>query len=100
MRNSPAAVPAQKNAVSGDTTGRSTAPAAGSATPAALAAAGGGAAGGRYFSTRNIIEATGSSATYQVLLVVTNQPSPSAVRFGPVTSCSVVRTLTRSPCRR
>ncbi len=99
MRSSPSAVPAQKNAVSGDTTGRSTAAAADTG-PAAPAADGGRTAGGRYLSTRNIIEATGSSVTYQVLLVVTNQPSPSAVRFGPVTSSSTVRTLTCSPCRR
>ena len=38
---------------------------------------------GRNFSTRNSIVATGSSPAYQVLRVVTNQPSPSAVRFGP-----------------
>ena len=98
MRSSPAAVPAQKNAVSGDTTGRSTGPAVSSAVT--VGPAGDGAAGGRYFSTRNIIDATGSPATYQVLRVVTNQPSPSAVRFGPVTSSSTVRTLTRSACRR
>ena len=63
MRSSPA-VPA-KNAVSGDTTGRSTGPAVSSAVT--VGPAGDGAAGGRYFSTRNIIDATGSPATYQVL---------------------------------
>ena len=39
--------------------------------------------GGRNFRIRNIIDATASVPTYQVLRVVTNQPSPSAVRFGP-----------------
>jgi nitrous oxidase accessory protein NosD len=36
----------------------------------------------------------------QVERVVTNQPSPSAVRLGPVTSSRLARTLTCSPCRR
>ena len=44
--------------------------------------------------------ATGSSPAYQVERVVTNQPSPSAVRLGPVTSSRLARTLTCSPCRR
>src|SRR6266568_986336 len=56
--------------------------------------------GGRNFSSLNIIVATGSAATYQVLRVVTNQPSPSEVCFGPVTLSRLVRTVTCSPCRR
>ena len=77
-----------------------------SAAAAAAAAAGAGAspppaAGrGRNLSTRQSISATGSSPEYQTFLVLTNQPSPSAVRFGPVTSASSERTLSSSPCRR
>src|SRR5262245_15113677 len=74
IRSSPAAVPAQKNAVSWLTTGRSTPVGAGG--------------DGRNFRIRNIISATGSSPTYQVDSVVTNHPSPRAVRFGPDTSAS------------
>ena len=79
------------------------------AAPAALtapAAADGSVTGGpdwaagRNFRIRNIIEATTSVPTYQVLRVVTNQPSPSAVRFGPVTSSRLERTVTCSPGRR
>ena len=44
--------------------------------------------------------ATGSVPAYHVLIVVTNQPSPSDVRFGPVTLSSRDRTSTCSPCRR
>ena len=44
--------------------------------------------------------ATASSPEYQVLRVVTNQPSPSAVRLGPVTSVSSALTASRSPRRR
>src|SRR5215468_2426853 len=80
IRSSPAAVPSQKNAVSGEMTGRSTSLAAGAGGPGA-----GRGRGGRNFRIRNSIDATGSVPTYQVLRVVTNQPSPSAVRFGPVT---------------
>src|SRR5690349_20888092 len=74
IRNSPASAPAQKNAVSGLTTGR-----------IGAAGGGGGPAPGRNLRTRNRISATGSPSTSQVLPVVTNQPSPSAVRLGPAT---------------
>jgi hypothetical protein len=50
-------------------------------------------------STRKSIVATGSPAELQVLRVVTNHPSPSAVRFGPVTSSSLDRTDSCSPTR-
>ena len=83
------AVPSQKKAVSRLTAGRTGSPATG----------GGGDAAGLYFSTRNSIVATGSSPTNQVLSVVTNHPSPSAVRFGPTTSDSRLRTATSSPRR-
>src|SRR5215831_10363497 len=87
IRSSWRAVPCQKKAVSGVTTGRSTsAAAAGGPGRADRSLAGGpDGAGGRNFRIRNIIDATASVPTYQVLRVVTNQPSPSAVRFGPVT---------------
>src|SRR6202165_1545261 len=88
IRSSPAAVPAQKNAVSRETAGRRT---------STSGATGLGDPGGRYFSTRNIIDATASVPTYQVLRVVTNQPSPSAVRLGPVTLSRLERTVTCSP---
>ena len=91
MRSSPAAVPAQKNAVSGEAGGRSTATGG-----AAWACAG----RGRNLRIRKSMVATGSSPAYQVERVVTNQPSPSAVRLGPVTSSRLARTLTCSPCRR
>jgi hypothetical protein len=55
---------------------------------------------GRNFRIRNSIDATASVPTYQVLRVVTNQPSPSDVCFGPVTSCRLARTVTCSPGRR
>ena len=55
---------------------------------------------GRNFRIRNSIVATGSLPAYHVLIVVTNQPSPSDVRFGPVTLSSRDRTSTCSPCRR
>ena len=41
--------------------------------------------------------ATGSPAEVHVLLVVTNQPSPSAVRLGPVTSTRRAETASCSP---
>ncbi len=41
--------------------------------------------------------ATGSPAEVHVLRVVTNQPSPSAVRLGPVTSTSRAETASCSP---
>src|SRR5215469_6653986 len=107
MRSSPACVPAQKNSVSGETGGRmadaasAAAGGAGAATASAASAeAGGAAAGGRNFSTRQSISATGSSSEYQTFLVVTNQPSPSAVCLGPDTSVSSARTLSSSPSRR
>ena len=49
---------------------------------------------------RKSMVATGSPAENQVLRVVTNQPSPSAVRFGPVTSSSLARTDSCSPVLR
>src|SRR5215469_13262642 len=104
MRSSPAWVPAQKNSVSGETGGRMAgavgAAAAGAAPAAASAEAGAAAVGGRNFSTRQSISATGSSPEYQTFFVVTNQPSPSAVRLGPDTSVSSARTLSSSPSRR
>ncbi len=101
-RSSPCCVPAQKNAVSGETTGgRMTA-------PVCPAAASRGVAAPRRPRRRPRPEpehppvhlATGSSPEYQTFLVLTNQPSPSAVRLGPVTSASPDRTLSSSPCRR
>ena len=72
--------------MSGETAGRSTSPRpAGRSLAARRTAAGGPVRAGRNFSIRNSIDATASVPTYQVLRVVTNQPSPSAVRFGPVT---------------
>ena len=85
-------MPSQKNAVSAETTGRSTSPAVPAAVPAGAV--------GRNFSTRNRIDATASAPAYQVLRVVTNQPSPSAVRFGPVTPSRLERTVSCSPGRR
>ena len=55
---------------------------------------------GRNLRMRKSMVATGSSAENQVLRVVTNQPSPSAVRFGPVTSSSLARTDSCSPVLR
>ena len=49
---------------------------------------------------RKSMVATGSSAENQVLRVVTNQPSPSAVRLGPVTSSSLAWTDSCSPVLR
>ena len=49
---------------------------------------------------RKSMVATGSSPENQVLRVVTNQPSPSAVRLGPVTSRSLARTDSCSPTFR
>ena len=49
---------------------------------------------------RKSIVATGSPAENQVLRVVTNQPSPSAVRLGPVTSSRLARTDSCSPSLR
>lgn len=46
------------------------------------------------------MEATGSSPEYQVERVVTNQPSPREVRFGPTTPSSRERTESSSPTRR
>jgi hypothetical protein len=89
IRSSPAAVPAQKNAVSREMAGRSTS-----------AVEGDGEVGGWNFSIRHRIDATGSVPTYQVFRVVTNQPSPSDVRFGPVMPSMTARTVTCSPCRR
>ncbi len=54
---------------------------------------------GRNLSTRKSIVATGSPAEIQVLRVVTNHPSPSAVRLGPVTSSSLDWTARCSPTR-
>ncbi len=99
-------MPSQKNAVSRGTTGRSISPPAGSGPPAAVTGDGEGGmgmragGGGRNFSTRHVIDVTASWPTYQVFRVVTNQPSPSAVRFGPVTLSRLDRMLTCSPCRR
>lgn len=74
--------PAQKNSVSRLTIGATDAVTAGF---------------GLNFRIRNIISATASSPTRHVLRVVTNQPSPSAVYFGPTTSSSRLVTASRSP---
>src|SRR5882757_9460975 len=103
-RSCPAAVPAQKNSVSGETKGRMTgwvdwagagarvAPSRPEGSPAVatfwVAA---------YLSIRKSMVATGSPAEVHVLLVVTNQPSPSAVRLGPVTSTRRAETASCSP---
>src|ERR1700689_5044262 len=132
-RSSPAAVPAQKNAVSGVICGRIVEPGSdvtglalldeldGLAElallyglagldglagmdgvdelvgPDGVAAVDGVACGGRNFRMRKFIVATGSPEENQVLRVVTNQPSPSAVRLGPTTSGSLDRTDSCSP---
>ncbi len=62
--------------------------------------AGAGLAGGRNLRMRKSIVATGSPAANQVLRLVTNQPSPSAVRLGPVMSRSRARTDSCSPSFR
>jgi hypothetical protein len=49
---------------------------------------------------RKSMAATGSPEENQVLRVVTNQPSPRAVRLGPVTSRSLARTVSCSPSFR
>src|SRR5215468_1001040 len=94
MRSSPAAVPSQKKAVSGVTRG--------CMGLVLLVGFTGitGADGGRNLRILKSIVATGSSAEYQVLRVVTNQPSPSAVRLGPVTSRRAERTESCSPIFR
>ena len=56
--------------------------------------------GGRNLRMRKSMVATGSSPENQVLRVVTNQPSPSAVRLGPATSRSLARTDSCSPSFR
>ena len=94
MRSSPAAVPSQKKAVSGVTSGSM-----GLVVLVGLACVGGSGAG-RNLRMRKSMVATGSPAENQVLRVVTNQPSPSAVRFGPVTSSSLARTDSCSPVLR
>ena len=91
MRSSPAAVPAQKNAVSGVTWGR-----IGVSVLAGLA----GDGVGRNLRMRKSMVATGSPEENQVLRVVTNQPSPRAVRLGPATSRSRARTDSCSPSLR
>jgi len=58
------------------------------------------ASGGRNLRMRKSMVATGSPAENQVLRVVTNQPTPSAVRLGPVTSRSLARTDSCSPILR
>ena len=92
MRSSPTAVPAQKKAVSGVTKGRI----------GLVAGLAGVVAGcdGRNLRIRKSMVATGSLSENQVLLVVTNQPSPRAVRLGPVTSSSLPRTVSCSPSLR
>jgi hypothetical protein len=54
---------------------------------------------GLNLSTRKSMVATSSPADVHVLRVVTNQPSPSAVRLGPVTSSSLDWTANCSPTR-
>src|SRR5437660_82441 len=100
MRSSPTAVPAQKKAVSGVTRGRMGL--AGFSLVAGVAGVAGtaDAGGGRNFRMRKSIVATGSLSENQVLLVLTNQPSPRAVRLGPVTFRSLVRTVSCSPSLR
>jgi hypothetical protein len=92
MRSSPAAVPAQKNAVSGVTCGRM------GLTGFSVLVGPDGA--GLNLRMRKSMVATGSPAENQVLRVVTNQPSPSTVRLGPVTSRSLARTVSCSPSLR
>ena len=99
-RSSPALVPAQKNSVSGETTGRMTWLAATPGGAEGVASPWGGLRGsGLNLSTRKSMVATGSPSELQVLRVVTNHPSPSAVRLGPVTSSSLDWTARRSPTR-
>ena len=87
-------MPSQKNLVSGEMTGRITGPAA---VPPRDP---GGWAGGRNFRIRKSMVATTSSPLDQVLRVVKNQPSPSAVRLGPVSPARLTRSASFSPCRR
>ena len=99
-RSSPAAVPAQKNSVSGETTGRMTWRSETPGGAEGVASPWGGLRGsGLNLSTRKSMVATGSPAEVQVLRVVTNHPSPSAVRLGPVTSSSLDWTASCSPTR-
>ena len=99
-RSSPAAVPAQKNSVSGETTGRMTWLFETPGGAEGVASPWGGLRGsGLNLSTRKSMVATGSPAELQVLRVVTNHPSPSAVRLGPVTSSSLDWTASCSPTR-
>src|SRR5579872_1551479 len=65
---------------------RSAAGPAGSAGGAAGSVVGAAGLAGRNLRMRKSMMATGSPAENQVLRVVTNQPSPRAVRLGPVTS--------------
>src|SRR5260221_14720926 len=103
-------MPSQKNLVSGETTGRITAPASGAvalgglaggtlACGSVLASRPSPAAGGRNFRIRKSIVATISPPLYQVLRVVKNQPSPRAVCLGPIRSARLTRRLSRSPSR-
>lgn len=97
MRSSCALTPSQKKAVSRDDAGRIMVAGSRSSGTGDAAASD---SRGLNLRMRQFISATSSSPTRQMMCWLMNQPSPSAVCLGPITSPISEVMLTCSPGRR